>query len=169
MRPWEDWAAEPPSGQLKLNSPEVFKFLDTLLDDIIPRTSPFTSYLHVGGDEVKMKAFELDETVNSSATEVVFPYLQRFFDHVFAKVMSHDFTPLVWEEIVLEYDVQVPSQTIIQSWRSQDEDRCERTPGYIRSVPILVSRRWIRELGRRRPSKTRFVSEASVPGLEQSL
>jgi hexosaminidase len=120
MRPWGPWAAEPPSGQLKLNSPEVFKFLDTLLGDILPRVSPFTSYMHIGGDEVNMKAFELDETVSSSSPDVILPLLQKFFDHVFAKIETFGRTPVAWEEIVLEYHMNVPKNTIVQSWRSQE-------------------------------------------------
>lgn len=120
MRPWDPWAQEPPSGQLKLNSPDVFKFLDTLFDDVIPRVAPFTTHFHVGGDEVNMKAFELDETVRSSSPDIVLPHLQKFFDRVFAKIATHGLTPLAWEEVVLEYAVNVPENAIIQSWRSQE-------------------------------------------------
>jgi hexosaminidase len=116
MRPWAPWAAEPPSGQLKLNSPEVFKFLDALLDDVLPRVSPFTSYMHIGGDEVNMKAFELDETVNSSTLDIVLPLLQKFFNRVSAKVETSGRTPVGWEEIVLEDHVNIPKNTIVQSW-----------------------------------------------------
>jgi hexosaminidase len=120
MRPWEAWAQQPPSGQLKLNSPDVFKFLETLFDDVFPRISPFTTHFHVGGDEVCMKAFELDETVRSSSPDIVLPHLQKFFDRVFAKIETHSLTPLAWEEVVLEYAVKVPENAIIQSWRSQE-------------------------------------------------
>jgi hexosaminidase len=120
IRPWEQWAKEPPSGQLKLNSPAVFKFLDTLFDDVIPRISPFTALFHVGGDEVNMKVYELDETVRSASPNIILPYLQKFFDRVFAKIAAHGLNPVVWEEVILKYAVTAPPNTIIQSWRSQE-------------------------------------------------
>jgi hexosaminidase len=46
------YAAEPPSGTLKLNSSVVYDFLETVLDDLLPRIAPYTSYFHTGGDEV---------------------------------------------------------------------------------------------------------------------
>lgn len=41
MENWENYAVEPPAGQLKLNS-AVGDFLDLLMADLLPRVSPWT-------------------------------------------------------------------------------------------------------------------------------
>jgi hexosaminidase len=49
---WSTFAAEPLSGQLKLNSSKVDDFVATVLNDLLRRMSPYTSLYHIGGDEV---------------------------------------------------------------------------------------------------------------------
>ena len=43
QRLWSTYALEPPAGQLKLNSSEVPPFLTSLLNDLLPRTSKYSS------------------------------------------------------------------------------------------------------------------------------
>ena len=119
QQPWEPFAAEPPSGQLKLNSPDVPPFLTALFDDLLPRVSPYSSHFHVGSDEINTEAYNLDPTVNSSSKDVIRPFLQSFFDHVFSHTSTHSLTPIAFEEILLEWDLNLPKSTIIQTWRSQ--------------------------------------------------
>lgn len=119
QRPWEPYAAEPPSGQLKLNSPQVLVFLDKLFNDLLPRISPYTCHFHIGGDELNTKSYELDPTVNSGSKKVIRPYLQKFFDHVFSHIKTHHLTPIAFEEIILEWELALPKDIIIQTWRSQ--------------------------------------------------
>lgn len=45
-RPWTTYCAEPPCGSLKLNSSSVYKFLDVLFDDVLPRIKQYSSYFH---------------------------------------------------------------------------------------------------------------------------
>ncbi|MCJ1387987.1 N-acetyl-glucosamine-6-phosphate deacetylase [Xylographa bjoerkii] len=116
-QPWEPYAAEPPSGQLKLNSPFVTLFLMALLSDLFPRTAPYSSYFHLGGDELNTNSYALDPTVNSSSKAVLRPLLQDFYDQVFALTAAHSLTPLAWEEILLDWDLTIPPSTIIQTWR----------------------------------------------------
>lgn len=77
-----------------------------------------TSYFHVGGDEINTEAYALDPTVNSSSKEVIRPFLQSFFNQTTGNAISHSLTPITWEETVLEWDLNLPKSTIIQSWRS---------------------------------------------------
>jgi hexosaminidase len=49
---WSTFAAEPLSGQLKLNSSKVDAFVATVLNDLLPRMRSYTSLYHIGGDEV---------------------------------------------------------------------------------------------------------------------
>lgn len=115
---WSDFGAEPPTGQLKLNSEKVEIFLDTLLGDLLPRINTYSGLFHLGGDEVNGNAYALDPTVNSSSPEVIQPYLQKFMDHVISLADAQGLTPIMWEEMVLQWNLTLPASTIIQSWRS---------------------------------------------------
>ena len=118
IQPWSPYAQEPPSGQLKLNSPAVSEFITTLFDDLLPRVAPHSSHFHIGGDELNLKSYELDPTINSSAREVIRPYLQEFMERAIALVSAHGLTPIVWEEMLLEWNLDLTSSTIVQAWRS---------------------------------------------------
>ncbi|KAJ9608184.1 Glucosamine-6-phosphate isomerase (Glucosamine-6-phosphate deaminase) (GNPDA) (GlcN6P deaminase) [Cladophialophora chaetospira] len=122
---WSTFAAEPLSGQLKLNDSNVDSFITILLHDLLPRTSPYTSLYHVGGDEVNLAAYLLDETVKSDSPEVLKPLLQNFIDHVVTTSISLGLQPIIWEELLLDWDLTMPTpdpsnpitQTLVQVWR----------------------------------------------------
>ena len=117
-KPWDKYAQEPPSGQLKLNSPDVPPFLTTLFKDLLPRVQPFSTHFHIGGDEINKESYLLDPTVQSSSKTVIQPLLQKFTDHVLSLLENHSLTPTVWEDMLLEWDLKLPPNTIIQTWRS---------------------------------------------------
>ncbi|MCJ1287844.1 N-acetyl-glucosamine-6-phosphate deacetylase [Xylographa opegraphella] len=117
IQPWESYAAEPPSGQLKLNSSAVTHFLTKILSDLFPRIAPYSPHFHLGGDELNTNSYALDPTVNSSSKAVLQPLLQAFYDNVFALVSIHSLTPLAWEEILLDWNITLPPSTIVQTWR----------------------------------------------------
>jgi hexosaminidase len=113
---------------MKLNHSGVDAFMATLLDDLLPRTSPYTSLYHVGGDEVNMAAYLLDETVKSNSPALLQPLLQRFIDRVVAKSIQFGLQPIVWEEMLLDWNLTLPSardrksrmSTLVQVWRSSE-------------------------------------------------
>ncbi|KAL9116948.1 MAG: hypothetical protein Q9187_006522, partial [Circinaria calcarea] len=119
QQPWDNYSAEPPTGQLKLNSPAVTTFITTLLNDLLPRVSPFTSFYHTGGDEVNVNVYALDETVGSSSPQTIQPFLQSFVSHAHDLVRSHGLTPIVWEENLTPWNLSLGPDTIIQTWISQ--------------------------------------------------
>lgn len=57
-KPWATYAMEPPSGQLKMNSPDVPPLLIALFNDLLPRSSPFSSHFHVGDDQIKQRSIQ---------------------------------------------------------------------------------------------------------------
>jgi hexosaminidase len=65
--PWLTYAAEPPAGQLELNSPEIRAFLETLFNDLLPRNTEVSSYFHFGGDELNAEVYGLGS--DSSVTK----------------------------------------------------------------------------------------------------
>ncbi|QIW95556.1 hypothetical protein AMS68_001074 [Peltaster fructicola] len=115
---WDSYAAEPPSGTLKLNSPAVNDFLETMFDDLLPRVQPWTGFFHLGGDEVNMNAYNLDDTVKSNQSSILQPLMQKFMDRNTAQIAASALTPLVWEEMLLDWNLTLPSNTIVQSWLS---------------------------------------------------
>lgn len=114
---WETYALEPPSGQLKLKSPDVPPFLTTLLEDLLPRLTPYSSHFHIGGDELNANAYTLEPGVNSSSKDVLRPLLQSFYDRVISHTAGHSLTPIAFEEVLLDWDIDLPPSTIIQTWR----------------------------------------------------
>jgi hexosaminidase len=117
---WDTWAAEPPSGTLKLNSTDVYDFLDTLFADLLPRVYPYSSYFHTGGDEVNKNAYTLDETVKSNDSAILQPLMQKFVDRNHDQVRAAGLTPLVWEEMLLDWNLTLGSDVIVQSWQSDE-------------------------------------------------
>ncbi|KAK5146947.1 Glucosamine-6-phosphate isomerase (Glucosamine-6-phosphate deaminase) (GNPDA) (GlcN6P deaminase) [Rachicladosporium monterosium] len=115
---WDSYASEPPSGTLKLNSTAVYDFLEKLFDDILPRLKPLTNYFHLGGDEVNVNAYTLDDTVGTNDTAVLQPLMQKFMDRNIAQLQANGFTPLVWEEMLLVWNLTLPANTIVQTWLS---------------------------------------------------
>ena len=117
---WSEYALEPPSGQLRLNSSEVPPFIETLLTDLLARTSQHSSLFHLGGDELNLNAYTLDPTVRSASHKVLQRLVQAFIDHVISLATSHSLTVILWEEMVLDWNLTLPQNVIIQTWRGGD-------------------------------------------------
>ena len=117
---WGTYSAEPPTGQLKLNSSAVYDFLGTLWSDLLPRVSPYTTYFHTGGDEVNVNVYLLDEGVNSNQSSVIQPLLQNFVDFNHGHVRAAGLTPVVWEEQLLQWNLTLGSDVLVQTWLSDD-------------------------------------------------
>lgn len=117
-QPYYTNCAEPPCGSLKLNSSAVYSFLDTMFDDLLPRVGQYSSYFHSGGDEVNVNAYLLDDTVRSNDTAVLQPLMQKFIDHVHGKIRSAGLTPIVWEEMVLTWNMSMGKDVLVNCWLS---------------------------------------------------
>ncbi|KAL8926669.1 MAG: hypothetical protein Q9208_002743 [Pyrenodesmia sp. 3 TL-2023] len=117
---WPTYAAEPPSGSLKLNSSAVYEFLRILWADLLPRVSPYSAYFHTGGDEVNANVYQLDETVRSNASAVLRPLLQRFVDYNHDYVRAAGMTPIVWEEMLLQWNLTLGKDVVVQTWQSEE-------------------------------------------------
>lgn len=116
--PWSTYCAEPPCGSLKLNSSDVYDFLEKLFDDVLPRTSPYSSYFHTGGDEVNVNAYLLDDTVNSNSTAVLIPLMQKFVDRNHDQVRAAGLQPIAWEEMLLTWNLTLGDDVVVQTWLS---------------------------------------------------
>lgn len=119
-QPYSTYCAEPPCGSLKLNDSAVYSFLDTMFDDLFPRISEYSAYFHSGGDEVNFNAYLLDDTVKSNDTAVLQPLMQTFIDHVHGKIRAAGLTPIVWEEMLLTYNLTMGSDVMVNCWLSDE-------------------------------------------------
>jgi hexosaminidase len=131
MQPnWNTFAAEPPSGTLKLNSSAVTTFIEKLFADLLPRVSPYTTYMHTGGDEVNANAYANDDTVKSSDTKILTPLMQKFIDHNHDLVRKAGLTPMVWEEMLLQWNLKLGKDVIVQTWQSDEAVAKSVAAGY---------------------------------------
>lgn len=119
-QPWDKFAAEPPSGTFKLNSPKVYDFLTKLFTDLLPRVSTYSAYFHTGGDEVNVNAYLNDDTIKSNDSKILQPYMQKFVDHNHDLVRKAGLTPLVWEEMLLVWNVTMGKDVVVQTWQSDE-------------------------------------------------
>lgn len=127
---WDRYAAEPPSGTLKLNSPGVRTFLDTVFEDLLPRVAPYTAYFHTGGDEVNVNAYINDDTVNSNDTAVLQPLMQKFVEANHDAVRKAGLTPIVWEEMLITWNVTLGADVVVQTWISDEAAAQVVSKGY---------------------------------------
>lgn len=118
--PYYWWCAEPPCGAFKLNDTGVDNFLETMFDDLLPRLEPYSSYFHTGGDELNANDSMLDPGVRSNATEVLQPLLQKFIDAQHKRVRKAGLVPMVWEEIPIDWGVNIGKDTVVQAWLGED-------------------------------------------------
>ena len=110
------WCAEPPCGAFRLNDTNVDKFLDTVMDDLLPRLQPYSGYFHTGGDELNANDSMLDPGIKANATSVLQPLLQKFIDKQHARVRKAGLVPMTWEEIPLDWNVTLGSDVVVQTW-----------------------------------------------------
>ncbi|UKZ57050.1 hypothetical protein TrVGV298_010902 [Trichoderma virens] len=116
VNPWQWYCAQPPCGSFKLNDTNVEKFIDTLFDDLLPRLSPYSAYFHTGGDEYKANNSLLDPALRTNDMSVLQPMLQRFLDHVHNKVRKLGLVPMVWEEMILDWNATLGKDVVAQTW-----------------------------------------------------
>ncbi|ORE03813.1 hypothetical protein BCV72DRAFT_257614 [Rhizopus microsporus var. microsporus] len=114
---WEEYAAEPPAGQLNPVNEEAFQ----LVKDIVTEGTdvfPDTLY-HTGGDEINSKCWEDDATVkkymdehNMTAKDLWFNWTNRLLDFV---INDRKKRPIIWED-PLKDGGSYPKETIVQIW-----------------------------------------------------
>lgn len=116
QKDWQTYCPQPPCGALRLNNTDVEEFLEELFDDLLPRTEPYSAYFHTGGDEYKPELSLLDPNLETSDKKILGPLMERFVEHAHGKVREHGLIPVVWEEVVGDWDITLPEDAVIQAW-----------------------------------------------------
>lgn len=119
-KPWWKYCAEPPCGTLQLNNPDVDTFLDTLFEDVLPRLKPYTAYFHTGGDEVNANSYTLDPTLKTNDKQTIAKYIQKLVDRTHSHVRAAGLAPIVWEEMLLEWNITLGDDVLVQTWRGEE-------------------------------------------------
>ncbi|CCG81792.1 Putative uncharacterized protein [Taphrina deformans PYCC 5710] len=130
VKDWSAYCAEPPCGQLKLNSTKVDAFLRTLLSDLLPRVSNHTTFFHAGGDEVNKNVYLLQLGLNTNDSAILQPLVSKLVLSVHEQIRQQGLTPIVWEEMLLSWNITLHKDTLVQSWIDQAAVRKVVEQGY---------------------------------------
>ncbi|EIW81489.1 glycoside hydrolase family 20 protein [Coniophora puteana RWD-64-598 SS2] len=121
--PWSSYAGEPPAGQLRMTVPEVVNFTTSLLSSVA-KTMP-SSYFSTGGDEINSACY-LDDPITSTylntTNTTLNGVLDTFTNSTHSALVGLGKTPVVWEEMVLEWNLtSLSNETIVMTWISSQD------------------------------------------------
>lgn len=114
---WNNYAAEPPAGQLDPLSDRVYQ----LAQDIIQEAALVfpDSFYHTGGDEIKTSCWEVDKSVNEytakrgiTTKELWFEWTNKLLDFVNKETRKR---PIIWEDPIKDGG-SYPKNTVVQTW-----------------------------------------------------
>ncbi|KAF8853365.1 putative cytochrome 52A4 [Acephala macrosclerotiorum] len=69
-------------------------------------------------DEVNSQVYLLDSTVKSNESSVIGPLIQKLVDRNHIQLRAAGLTPIVWEEMLLDWNLTLGSDVLVQSWLS---------------------------------------------------
>lgn len=117
--PWAEFANEPPAGQLRFALPEVMNFTASLLTNIAETLPSY--YFSTGGDELNTKCYADDyltqQQLNSTGATLN-GALDTFTQTTHGALIAQGKTPVVWEEMVLNWNISLSNETIVMIWIS---------------------------------------------------
>ncbi|KAN0087813.1 glycoside hydrolase family 20 protein [Tylopilus felleus] len=133
--PWTTYANEPPAGQLRFAVPEVVNFTTSLLSSVA-KTMP-SSYFGTGGDELNTNCYVNDtvtlqylNTIGTNFTYALTQALAEFTNSTHNALIAQGKTPVVWEEMVLTWNLTLSKETIIMVWISSLDAAAVAELGY---------------------------------------
>lgn len=119
--PWSRFAGEPPAGQLRLASPATTNFTTDLIKAV---SSMFPSTLfNTGGDEINTNCYAKDNLTQedlASQGKTLEEALDTFTQATHSALADAGKTPVVWEEMALEHQVNLRNDTIVLVWISSE-------------------------------------------------
>ncbi|KZP19300.1 glycoside hydrolase family 20 protein [Athelia psychrophila] len=117
--PWGDYSAEPPAGQLRIASSATTNFTASLLG-AVAKTLPSTMF-STGGDEVNLKCYTKDAQTQAElkkSGKTIEQALDTFTSATHGALVAEGKVPVVWEEMVLDFNVTLHKDTIVMVWIS---------------------------------------------------
>ncbi|CAE6448085.1 unnamed protein product [Rhizoctonia solani] len=119
--PWATYANGPPAGQLRLANPDVRKFTADLFSALLNPLKGLGTLFSSGGDEINAKCYAEDEETQKQLQSQGLDFegaLDVFTNQTHKAIRDAGRTPVVWEEMVLDYNVTLPKDTISLVWIS---------------------------------------------------
>ncbi|KAJ9089789.1 Glucosamine-6-phosphate isomerase (Glucosamine-6-phosphate deaminase) (GNPDA) (GlcN6P deaminase) [Entomophthora muscae] len=147
MDKWADFAAEPPSGQIDPTNSKSIEIVKDLMDEfaiLFP-----DSRMHLSGDEVNQKCWDDDPRIKlflRNENMDVGNLLTNFSSRMHLHALEHKKDIVVWEEMVLNHNANLPKNTLVQVWNQQDKVKDIIEKGY--SVILSNVQHWYLDCGR---------------------
>ncbi|KIJ54483.1 glycoside hydrolase family 20 protein [Sphaerobolus stellatus SS14] len=117
--PWANFASEPPSGQLRMTSPQAMQFAASIFSSV---SSVFPSkYISTGGDEINTACYMSDNQTQAdlkASGQTLEQALNTFTQATHGALKKAGKTPIVWEEMILDHQVDLSNDTIAMVWIS---------------------------------------------------
>ncbi|KAI0265648.1 N-acetylhexosaminidase [Gloeopeniophorella convolvens] len=129
--PWSSFAAEPPAGQLRLATPATITFTKGLVT-AVAKMFPSTLF-STGGDEVNTPCYAQDAETQAAlgaSGQSLAQALTAFADTMHDALRGEGKTPVVWEEMVLDYNVTLKNDTVVMVWQSSQNAAAVAQKGY---------------------------------------
>ncbi|KAJ7776774.1 glycoside hydrolase family 20 protein [Mycena maculata] len=120
--PWSTFANEPPAGQLRLASPATINFtanLFTAAAKVLP-----SKYFSTGGDEVNTECYAQDPQTQAelkSSGKTLEQALNTFTEATHGALANLGKTAVVWEEMILDYNLTLSQDTVVMVWISSQD------------------------------------------------
>ncbi|KAG1851814.1 glycoside hydrolase family 20 protein [Suillus tomentosus] len=117
--PWAFFSGEPPAGQLRFALPEVTNFTASLLTNIA-KTLP-SHYFSTGGDEINKNCYADDDHTQQQLKRTGMTLtgaLDTFTQTTHGALIAQGKTPVVWEEMALDWNITLSNETIVMVWIS---------------------------------------------------
>ncbi|GJE92637.1 glycoside hydrolase family 20 protein [Phanerochaete sordida] len=129
--PWSTFANEPPSGQLRFPSPSTRNFTASLLS---AASTLFPSTLFsTGGDELNTPCYAADaetQQILNSTGQTLEGALSTFTQATHGALRAKGKTPIVWEEMVLDFNVTLGNDTVVMVWISSQNAAAVAQKGF---------------------------------------
>ncbi|EJD50624.1 N-acetylhexosaminidase [Auricularia subglabra TFB-10046 SS5] len=118
-QPWSSFAAEPPSGQLRLASDDAIAFAEGMFKSAASKMPG--RFFSTGGDEINSNCYAKDSVTQAALktkNQTLEQALNAFTQRTHAALAAAGKTPVVWEEMVLDHTVTLSNKTIVMVWQS---------------------------------------------------
>ncbi|KAJ3762740.1 N-acetylhexosaminidase [Lentinula raphanica] len=129
--PWATYANEPPAGQLRFASADTTNFTASLMSSVSSRFPG--KYFSTGGDELNTECYAIDEPTQAdlNATgNTLEQALDSFTQSVQSVLVDDGKTPVVWEEMVLNFNLTLSNETIVMVWISSADAAAVAEKGF---------------------------------------
>lgn len=128
---WDQFAAEPPSGQIDPTNPKSIRIVNNLIDEI---SGLFPDrYIHLSGDEVNTNCWNTTKSIQSylqANNHTVETLLPSFSTKMHRRAKKNKKSIIIWEEAVLNHGIKLPKDALVQVWLGAEDTKKMIDLGY---------------------------------------